>query len=332
MESKPSLSLIIPTYKRLKELKRCIYSIYAVHKDSPFHVNISIYNNDPDTVLTIGNVLGQDSLSIQINIVNRPINIGPRENFNRALVECHQEFNADLYAYLSDDDYILPSFFESIYANYIKEVDAVISSCIALSEPDLSKNGYALRSHTYRCVPTRPYLDQKLQFIIDSRLMSGTVYRNDLVERFCNYFFESLKHQEFIFSLWYPMAFIASFSINPSFSAVPSFVHAQGNKTFWGEYEAFNEFFIGRLEMFSVMLTIGNISRNQYNKLVADFVAHQQSFKRIIHVLLDARHPISLRLSVIIRLLRVLSLYRVSYALVALSKRLLFIILYTLRV
>lgn len=320
----PTICVIVLTYKRFESLCRCIHSISSIATFAPFNVKIAIFNNDDSTPLT-SNSFNSCPIDCDLFIVNRPVNLGPRQNFCRSLVESHSDYGSDYYVFLSDDDFVLPGFFDRIYQKHLESCDAIISSCAVLSEPHLALDGYVLRSHTYRCVPTRPYHDVTLQFIVDSRLLSGTVYSSQLLDEYMQYLGDSNSRQNFMTNLWYPMAFIASFATRPAFISDPTFIHAQGNKTYWGDYNAFHEFFVGRLEMFSEMLNIGNITSQQYLRLVSDFVAHQQDLSRLFYSIFGSSFPLRLRLSILNRLFWVLFFYRPAYLCSAATKRLPFL-------
>ena len=128
MKSKTSLFVIVPTYNRLEELQRCVWSLFTAQVNSSFDVSICIFNNDPSVSISAKDLIGQIDFCARIHVVNRPQNIGPRKNFNLSLIECHQSYNADLYVYVSDDDYVLPGFFEAIYEKSVNERDAIINS------------------------------------------------------------------------------------------------------------------------------------------------------------------------------------------------------------
>lgn len=317
----PSICVIVLTYKRLESLRRCVNSISSTATNSPFTVEIAIFNNDPENAIT-NDLFNSYPVNCSLRIFNRPVNIGVRQNVCRSLAESHADHRSDYYVFVTDDDSVLPNFFDCIYQKHLESCDAMISSCAILFEPDLASDDSALESNTYRSVPTRPYRDSSLQFILDSRLLSGTVYSSQLVDQYINYLGDSISRKEFMFKLWYPSAFISSFSKCPAFITTPIFIHAQGNETFWGDYDAFSEFFLGRLEMFAEMLTIGNINSQQHLKLVSDFVAHQQSLYRLFYAFTSSNFSPRLRLRILNRLFLVLILYRPAYLCSSAAKRL----------
>ena len=160
----------------------------------------------------------------------------------------------------------------------------MLSSCFVMHEPSLNvgqnKSLFSFSRHTLKIVPTRPVKEDKLklQFLLDSGLLSGVGYSKELVQRYHEMGDEIIKYVE---TLWYPMAFISSFGDKVSYIHKPIFVHAQENATHWGEFDAYQEFFLERIEMIRNISKIGNISKEWMDLWIDDFIGHQ-SYKRIL--------------------------------------------------
>jgi len=276
------IAVIVMTYRRPTGLHRALSSVIASADFSmkKCRTSVHVYDNDPESqnaelIRGIGDH--------RIRYSRRTRNIGPRQNFVDALVETFQLVNADAYVYVSDDDIVLPDFLSICIARIVDGNDAVITSCFVAHEPSERLRGYGEHKHTARIVPTRPSHKKniRLQFIVDSRLLTGTVYAKRLVMRVLDNGPEMLKYAS---TLWYPMAFFASYSDNPAFITTPIFVHTQENKTYWGKIDYYQEFFLDRIAMYEKMMRIGNIQYKDYKALISDFVGHQ-SARRILKYL-----------------------------------------------
>jgi hypothetical protein len=328
-----SIAAIVPTYKRRDDLLRCISSlVLSASLTKGLDLSIYICNNDPSCRYEISDFCDSGG-NIAINIANRPENIGGRANFYFSLLEAFNAFICDAYVFISDDDFVFPNFFKSLIADIRAGHDALICSCSVIYDPHLNKDGYSIvKSHAYRHVPTRPYLNKKLQFIIDSRLMTGTLYTRSLLSRFFLYAKLSDSNENFICSLWYPMCFLGSFSRSPGFIEHPLFVHSQGNEVFWGDIDYFNEFFLGRIDMYRVVLECGNITQPEFNALITDFVAHQNFLRFAYYVFLSSSPSFAHRVSILSKFILVNLFYRSAYFINALARRLPGLSSYLLRI
>lgn len=316
-----SVAIILPTYKRRLDLIRCVQSIALSASRSCLDVSVDIYNNDPDDPLDKAQ-LGHSFGSIKISITNRPENTGPRGNIYMSLRDTYSKNPRDVYVFLSDDDFVLPDFFSRLESAFLNGSDAAIFSCVVLAEQEMHKPGFVIaRSHTYRFVPTRPYASKRLQFITDSRLLSGSAYSHGLLERFFDYISLSQQNESFFCSLWYQMAFLASFSVSPSFIEDPCLCHAQGNTTHWGDIENYREFFLGRIDMFSEMYNAHNINAAERDALVVDFISHQNP-SRVLRVLASRKLPVLICSRIAIKAMAVNFIFRVSSLASALARRL----------
>jgi glycosyltransferase involved in cell wall biosynthesis len=314
-------NIIILTFNRNQELLRCITSIIASKNYSQVNVDvtISVFDNNPenDILKTVHNLMGREE-RIRLIYTRHTSNIGPRKNFIESIVRSNDSANGfDFHVYVSDDDYVLPEFIEKNAEAYLSGHDAWISGGFVLDEVCLGE--YPYNTHRTRLVPTRPYKPgkKKIQFITDSRLLTGTAYTAKIVREFISSDKSAVAFAE---ELWYPMAFLSAFSQNPHFVTTPIFVHTQNNKTSWGEFDAYHEFFIGRVVMYEKMYAFGAISKEEQNLLIFDFVAHQ-SVPRIVKYLFLSKPPVSDLTSIFkLFMIRRLLLERVPRYLVATTR------------
>lgn len=281
------LNVIVMTFRRNDELFRCLHSLLAARNACHYNfiLHISIFDNDPDNDISKSvNFLNREE-NYTINYIKRHTNIGPRRNFISSLIESHQKIKPDGHIYVSDDDYVLPEFFSKYIECFLRGNDAIISSCFV--RDDSVSDEYSYVKHRTRRVPTRPYVgDQNIkQFITDSRLLTGTAYSDSLLDRVLNF---SKLTPSFIETLWYPMAFLSSFSKYPCFISQPIFVHTQNNRTHWGKFDAYQEFFLERIQMFEKMSDLGLVSKAEVDDLIIDFIGHQ-NLERILKYLSSIR-------------------------------------------
>ncbi len=124
----PLITTIIPTYRRPKLLRRAIYSV--LNQTYP-HFQVCIYDNaSGDETAEIVKELSQKDPRVKYHC--HPENIGALANFNYGL----ERVNTPFFSLLSDDDVILPNFFETALDGFEKFPDAIFSagSVIAMTD------------------------------------------------------------------------------------------------------------------------------------------------------------------------------------------------------
>jgi len=194
------------------------------------------------------------------------------------------------------------------------------------AQPSLGSNEYTLARHTSRNVPTRGLSNHKerLQFILDSRLLSGIGYSRSLVDRFTN---QGDAIKEYAMGLWYPMSFLSSFvGDNVAFIRDPLFVHTQDNQIFWNEFDPYNDFFLGRIEMYETMERIGNLNRKEKETLLTDFIGHQPLLRIIRYISTKNRTKLNFLKIIYVIIYRKLILERIPKFFEASFRRMLFIL------
>ena len=118
--AKPQITVIIPTYKRPQLLKRAVRSV--LNQTYP-NFQICIYDNaSEDETESIIRELAREDERVIYHCHAK--NIGPYANFNYGL----RHVDTPFFSFLSDDDFLLPEFFETMMQNFIKYPDAAFST------------------------------------------------------------------------------------------------------------------------------------------------------------------------------------------------------------
>jgi len=118
--AKPQITVIIPTYKRPQLLKRAVRSV--LNQTYP-NFQICIYDNaSEDETESIIRELAREDERIIYHCHAK--NIGPYANYNYGL----RHVDTPFFSFLSDDDFLLPEFFETMMQNFIKYPDAAFST------------------------------------------------------------------------------------------------------------------------------------------------------------------------------------------------------------
>lgn len=101
----PVITTILPTFQRPQQLKRAIQSV--LNQTYPY-VQVCVYDNASNdlTSKVIKELAQSDS---RIKYYCHETNIGPLENFQFGLSQIQTPF----FSFLSDDDYLLPEFYET---------------------------------------------------------------------------------------------------------------------------------------------------------------------------------------------------------------------------
>lgn len=128
---KPLITTIIPTYRRPKLLRRAIRSV--LNQTYP-HFQVCVYDNasGDETASIVAELSKEDS---RVKYYCHPKNIGAIANFNCAMIYVKTPF----FSFLSDDDIILPEFYEIALEGFEKYPDAVFSAGSVISMTDKGK-------------------------------------------------------------------------------------------------------------------------------------------------------------------------------------------------
>lgn len=117
---KPLITVIIPTYRRPQLLKRAIKSVLN-QTFSDFQICVYDNASGDETRSIVEELIREDK---RIKYYEHHENIGPLQNFNYGLKHVDTQF----FSLLSDDDIVLPNFFETTLEGFKKWPDAMLSS------------------------------------------------------------------------------------------------------------------------------------------------------------------------------------------------------------
>ena len=112
--SKPVLSVVIPTYKRERYIRRCLDFHLEAFADAPFSIEIVVSDNaSPD---------GTPALltDYAANPMLRPVLRGKTGNVYENMVTAYHHARGDFVTYIGDDDYLIP---QKIY-EYVADLQA----------------------------------------------------------------------------------------------------------------------------------------------------------------------------------------------------------------
>ena len=256
------ISAILMTYERNRDLIKCIKSICNADLNG-IDLTLYIFDNN-STINPYKEISDTIKNQIKYKYIRHKENIGLIKNFWFAS-KFVNKLNTDYITYISDDDLIYVSYFQSIlkYKDYKNCV--ILSSCELISD--------RTNKITQRILPTRKDFDNnKLKALFDSRLITGFTISYKVLT-------DSLKNLDKIypiyFDYWYPMTAICSFANNFVFIPYPQFLHRINNKTFWENHNTFKAFFIDRLIMYKNLNFLNSISDEEYIIIIKDFILRQ---------------------------------------------------------
>ena len=168
----PQITAIICTYRRPKWLHRAILSILnQTYRD----FQICIYDNasGDETSEVVAELARQDE---RIHYIRRPENIGLLANYSDAMKQVQTPF----FAFLGDDDIILPNFYETAMDTMQKHPTAMF---FASSFLDFSLTGKKVYGHQFADQSFLPPAGM-FQFIESNKApnLHGTLLRRDVVD------------------------------------------------------------------------------------------------------------------------------------------------------
>lgn len=116
----PLITTIIPTYRRPRLLERAIRSV--LRQTYP-NFQVCVYDNasGDETAAVVEGLMRQDS---RVRYYCHPKNIGAFLNFQHGLVRVQTPF----FSFLSDDDILLPEFFQTVLKGFEKFPDVIFSA------------------------------------------------------------------------------------------------------------------------------------------------------------------------------------------------------------
>ena len=171
IDAEPLITVIIPTFRRPTSLRRAILSVLN-QTFSAFQVCVYDDASSDTTQKVVTELAATDS---RIKYYCHEHNIGGGANFNYGLKEVHTPF----FSFLSDDDLLLPHFFEVAMRSLSSHPDAMFYAGLTIQVEDhkitgISKNGGRFG---YLSPP------DSLRDIVDRQLMwSSIVFRSKVVD------------------------------------------------------------------------------------------------------------------------------------------------------
>jgi len=124
----PLITTVIPTYRRPALLRRAICS--ALAQTYP-RLQVCVYDNasGDETAAVVAELAREDP---RVKYHCHTVNIGMSKNFEYAVADVNTPF----FSILSDDDYLLPRFYETVLEGFEKHPDAMFSagSTISMTE------------------------------------------------------------------------------------------------------------------------------------------------------------------------------------------------------
>jgi len=131
MGGNPQITVIIPTYRRARLLKRAIGSVL---RQTFINFKVCIYDNasSDETRNIVHDIMRTDD---RVAYHCHEHNIGGAKNFQYGLMRVDTPF----FSFLSDDDFLLPNFFDIALAGFINYPEAAFSAGSVVTMTDQGK-------------------------------------------------------------------------------------------------------------------------------------------------------------------------------------------------
>lgn len=172
--STPVISALIPTYRRPRLLRRAIRSVLA--QTYP-HLQVCVYDNDSgdETASVVQEIARADP---RVKYHRHQENIGSLRNFAFAMEHVETPF----FSFLSDDDFLLPDFYQTAMSSFEKHPEAIFSAALTLVVDEQCR----MRPHKALGWKAGLYTPPHglLAFLKDGFLTwTGMVFRREVVDR-----------------------------------------------------------------------------------------------------------------------------------------------------
>lgn len=167
----PTITAIIPTYRRPRLLRRAIRSVLS--QTYP-HLQLHVYDNasGDETAEVVGEIARDDP---RVTYHCHTENIGASANFLYGM----QHIDTPFFAFLSDDDCFLPNFFETAMEGFAAYPDAIFSSGGVLNIYEETGRAFSSSSSEGYFRPPEGLLEY-----VSGRCppILGTLFRSEVVE------------------------------------------------------------------------------------------------------------------------------------------------------
>lgn len=171
-ENQPLITTVIPTYRRPQLLKRAVLSV--MNQTYP-HIKICVYDNaSGDTTKEVVKELSQQDP--RVNYYCHPQNIGAFNNFKFGL----DRVDTLYFSMFSDDDILLPDFYEKAMAGFIKYPEAIFSATQTITVKNKKVMGISFTDYEEKlyCSP------EGLLKVAEggTNTWTGTLYKKEVIE------------------------------------------------------------------------------------------------------------------------------------------------------
>ncbi len=171
---KPLITTVIPTFKRPLLLKRAIDSVL---KQSYENIEICIYDNDSqdETYSIVEEFIKKDD---RVKYFCHPYNIGGLNNFLHGM----SRVQGNYFSMLSDDDYLLPDFYQQAVSSLEKNTNAIFWAGITL---EIDSNNNIWNSRVARWENEGVFYPPKGFFLMTngmSPIWTGILFRRSALE------------------------------------------------------------------------------------------------------------------------------------------------------
>jgi GT2 family glycosyltransferase len=173
MTSNPLITTIIPTYRRPQQLRRAIQSVLA--QTYP-HFQIYVYDNaSGDETIDVVAALAKEDPRVHYFCHSENIKAAP--NFEYGMLQVKTPF----FSILSDDDILLPEFYQTAMKGFDKHPEAAFSAGAVI---DMAENGQFIAiSKTSLLESELRVPPQGLYEMIDSYInWTGILFRKEVIE------------------------------------------------------------------------------------------------------------------------------------------------------
>lgn len=128
---RPTITTVIPTYRRPKLLKRAIRSVLA---QTYSHIQICVYDNaSGDETASVVAEISQNDPRVKYHCHFE--NIGAAKNF----IYAAEHVETPYFSFLSDDDVLLPEFYETALMGFREHPESIFSATATISMNTQSK-------------------------------------------------------------------------------------------------------------------------------------------------------------------------------------------------